>query len=130
MVALVDTGTTMLLAPEVITRELFRKIPTAFSDYTGLFSVPCNSGIYIPKFTITVNGERYVLDGSKYIVPQFQLVSESSESVTQRTNIPSEYVCPVLLSAHHQLTIIIACRKTPRQAIAILISKLARQIFP
>ncbi|CAM0137423.1 hypothetical protein VKS41_003217 [Umbelopsis sp. WA50703] len=73
MVALVDTGTTMLLAPEVITRELFRKIPTAFSDYTGLFSVPCNSGIYIPKFTITVNGERYVLDGSKYIVPQFQL---------------------------------------------------------
>ncbi|KAJ2964068.1 hypothetical protein NQZ79_g1018 [Umbelopsis isabellina] len=73
IVALVDTGTTMLLAPEAITRELFRRIPTAFRDYTGLFSVPCDSGNRIPDFAVIVNGEKYVLNGSKYIIPQFQL---------------------------------------------------------
>lgn len=65
----------MLLAPESITRELFRRIPTAYRDYTGLYSVPCDSGDRIPEFTIIVNGEKYILNGSKYIIPSFQLVS-------------------------------------------------------
>ncbi|KAG2181160.1 hypothetical protein INT43_008742 [Umbelopsis isabellina] len=73
IVALVDTGTTMLLAPEAITRDLFRRIPDAYHDYTGLYSVPCNSANRIPNFTVIVNGEKYVLDGSKYVIPAFQL---------------------------------------------------------
>ncbi|GAB5589723.1 hypothetical protein Unana1_04623 [Umbelopsis nana] len=72
MVALVDTGTTMLLVPESVTREFYRNIPTAYREASGLFVVPCNAP-NLPTFTVLLNGQNYTLDGSQYVIPRFQV---------------------------------------------------------
>jgi Eukaryotic aspartyl protease len=73
MVALVDTGTTMVLIPEAIARDFFRNIPSAYRSQSGLFVIPCNAP-NLPTFTVIINGEKYTLDGSQYVIPRFQVV--------------------------------------------------------
>lgn len=75
MIALVDTGTTMLLVPESVTGEFYRNIPTAYRGAYGLFVVPCNAP-NLPTFTVLLNGQNYTLDGSQYVIPRFQVVSK------------------------------------------------------
>ncbi|KAI9284808.1 aspartic peptidase domain-containing protein [Umbelopsis sp. AD052] len=72
MVALVDTGTTMVLIPEAIARDFFRNIPSAYRSQSGLFVIPCNAP-NLPTFSVIINGEKYTLDGSQYVIPRFQV---------------------------------------------------------
>jgi hypothetical protein len=74
LVAIVDTGTTMLLVPESVAREFYRKIPTAYRGLSGIFVVPCNAR-NLPTFTVTLNGQSYTLDPSQYVIPRLQVVS-------------------------------------------------------
>lgn len=73
MVALVDTGTTMVLIPEAVARDFFRNIPSAYRSQSGLFVIPCNTP-NLPTFTVIINGQNYTLDGSQYVIPRFQVV--------------------------------------------------------
>ncbi|CAO3694088.1 unnamed protein product [Umbelopsis ramanniana] len=72
MVALVDTGTTMVLIPEAVARDFFRNIPSAYRSQSGLFVIPCNTP-NLPTFTVIINGQNYTLDGSQYVIPRFQV---------------------------------------------------------
>ncbi|RUP51907.1 aspartic peptidase domain-containing protein [Jimgerdemannia flammicorona] len=70
---IVDTGTTLIIVDNTVTKALYAKIKgSRFDASSQLYFLPCKNLKALPRFGFTIGGVSFSLSPSEYTVPQWQ----------------------------------------------------------
>ncbi|KAH8550112.1 aspartic peptidase domain-containing protein [Umbelopsis sp. PMI_123] len=70
--AIVDTGTTLIIVSNEIATALYGNIPGSKIDlYSDLWSVPCSAVKSLPNISFVMNGKKFQLTPSQYMLPKY-----------------------------------------------------------